>query len=74
MSISKSSKPIYTLGLNENHDASAAVACNGKIICAIATERISGVKHDSHRIKEAVEYVLDATNLRLSNISGIASS
>jgi len=74
MSISKSSKPIYTLGLNENHDASAAIACNGKIICAIATERISGVKHDSHRIKEAVEYVLYATNLRLSNISAIASS
>ena len=63
--------PIYTLGLNENHDASAAIACNGSVISAIATERITGVKHDAHKITKAVKYVVLLKNSNLFNLNDL---
>ena len=34
----------FILGINDTHDASAAIVKNGKIICAISEERVQRVK------------------------------
>ena len=53
----------YVLGLNENHDASAALVRNGRVIRAIAAERLTGQKHGSDGLDLAVNYVLDAEGI-----------
>ena len=34
----------FILGINDTHDASAALVKNGKIICAISEERVQRIK------------------------------
>jgi carbamoyltransferase len=76
MSISQSErdKPFVALGLNENHDASAAIIQDGTILAAIAEERISRRKHHAHSVVSSVEYVLEASGLTLADVDIIVSS
>lgn len=67
------SKPVYVLGINESHDASAALCRDGKIVAAIAQERVSRVKHHAHAVDLAVEYVLAAEGIRPDQLAAVVS-
>ena len=51
------------------HDSAAAVVVNGKIIAAAQEERFSRKKHDPRYPFNAVNYVLQESNLKLTQIT-----
>ena len=53
------------------HDSAAAIIVDGQIIAAAQEERFSRIKHDSSYPKNAVEFVLNYSNLRLSQVDHI---
>ncbi len=53
------------------HDSAACILINGKIIAAAQEERFTRIKHDSNYPHNAVEFVLNYTNLKLSEINQI---
>ena len=53
------------------HDSAAAIVVDGKIIAAAQEERFSRKKHDSRYPFNAVNYVLEASNLKLNKIDYI---
>ena len=53
------------------HDSAAAVLDNGEIIAAAQEERFSRIKHDPSYPFNAIEYVLNASKLKLSQIDHI---
>ena len=53
------------------HDSAAATVVDGKIIAAAQEERFSRKKHDSRYPFNAVNYVLEASNLKLNKIDYI---
>ena len=53
------------------HDSAAATVVDGKIIAAAQEERFSRKKHDSRYPFNAVNYVLEASNLKLNEIDYI---
>ena len=53
------------------HDSAAAIVVDGKIIAAAQEERFSRKKHDSRYPFNAVNYVLEASNLKLNEIDYI---
>ena len=53
------------------HDSAACIILNGKIIAAAQEERFTRKKHDSRYPKNAVEFVLNYANLKLSNVDHI---
>ena len=53
------------------HDSAAATVVDGKIIAAAQEERFSRKKHDSRYPFNAVNYVLEASNLKLNKINYI---
>ena len=53
------------------HDSAAATVVDGKIIAAVQEERFSRKKHDSRYPFNAVNYVLEASNLKLNKIDYI---
>ncbi len=53
------------------HDSAACIIFNGKIIAAAQEERFTRKKHDSGYPKNAVEFVLNYANLKLSNVDHI---
>jgi len=53
------------------HDSAACIILNGKIIAAAQEERFTRKKHDSGYPKNAVEFVLNYANLKLSNVDHI---
>ena len=53
------------------HDSAACLIINGKIIAAAQEERFTRIKHDSNYPKNAVNFVLNKCNLRLSDIDHI---
>ena len=53
------------------HDSAAALIIDGEIISAVQEERFSRKKHDSRYPFNAVEFVLNHSNLKLSQIDYI---
>jgi len=62
------------LGLNFGHDGSVCLVKNGKIECAIATERITRNKKQEAFTDEVIDYVLTSTNTKLEDIDCIATN
>jgi len=53
------------------HDSAACILENGKIKAAAQEERFTRIKHDSSYPKNAINFVLDFTNLKLSDVNQI---
>ena len=53
------------------HDSAACLLQDGKIIAAAQEERFTRKKHDSSYPKNAVQFVLDYVNLKLSDVDQI---
>ena len=53
------------------HDSAACILKDGKIIAAAQEERFSRKKHDSNYPKNAIEFVLKYSNLKLSEVNQI---
>ncbi len=53
------------------HDSAACILKDGKIIAAAQEERFSRKKHDSSYPKNAIEFVLKYSNLKLSEVNQI---
>ena len=59
----------YILGLScYYHDSAAALIKNGEIIAAVQEERFTRKKHDSSYPFNAVEFVLNYSNLKLNEV------
>lgn len=63
------SKPVYVLGTGLSHDGSACLLKDGRIHLAIEKERITRKKHDGGNDRQAIEYLLAAEQIKLSDIS-----
>ncbi len=65
--------PEYILGLSAfYHDSAAALLRDGEIVAAAQEERFTRKKHDPGFPGHAIEYVLDAGNIHLDDLRGIA--
>ncbi|MDA9723420.1 carbamoyltransferase [Candidatus Pelagibacter sp.] len=53
------------------HDSAACIMINGKIIAAAQEERFTRIKHDSNYPHNAIEFVLNYANLKLSEVDQI---
>ena len=53
------------------HDSAAALVIDGKIISAAQEERFSGKKHDARYPYNAIQFVLNHSNLKLNEIDHI---
>ena len=53
------------------HDSAATIVLDGKIVAAAQEERFTRIKHDSSFPKNAVEFVLKFSNLKLSDVDHI---
>ena len=53
------------------HDSAASILIDGEIIAAAQEERFTRKKHDSHYPHNAIEFVLDYTKLKLSDVDQI---
>ena len=53
------------------HDSAASIIIDGKIIAAAQEERFSRIKHDSNFPKNAIEFVLKYSKLKLSEVNYI---
>ena len=53
------------------HDSAATILVNGKIIAAAQEERFTRKKHDSSYPFNAVNFVLNYTNLKLNDVDQI---
>ena len=53
------------------HDSAAALICDGKIISAAQEERLTRKKHDPSYPFNAIEFVLNYSNIKLSDIDKI---
>lgn len=62
------------LGLNFGHDGSVCVVKDGKLECAIATERITRNKKQSGFVDEVIDYILKSLNITLSDIDFVATN
>ncbi len=62
----------YILGISAfYHDSAACILKDGKIIAAAQEERFTRKKHDSSYPYNAIEFVLNFTNLKLSEVNQI---
>ena len=53
------------------HDSAAALLVNGKIFAAAQEERFTRIKHDSNYPFNAVNFVLEKANIKLSDVDKI---
>ena len=53
------------------HDSAASLIIDGEVIAAAQEERFSRIKHDPNYPKNAINYVLSESNLKLSDIDHI---
>jgi len=62
----------YILGISAfYHDSAATLIDNGKIIAAAQEERFTRIKHDSNYPYNAIKFVLNFSNLKLSDVDSI---
>ena len=60
---------IYILGINAyDHDVSACLLKNGKIVVAISKERITRIKHDMGFYQEPIDYCLDVAGIDFDRV------
>lgn len=59
------------LGMNFSHDGAVSIVKDGKLICAIGTERLTRVKKDYGVSQEAIQYVLDEAGVTLDQVDAI---
>ena len=60
---------MIVLGLNRaNHDASACLLRDGRLVSFINVERLTRRKHDHHRLWEAIRYCLDVAGVRVTDV------
>jgi len=64
-----SAKPIYVLGTGLSHDGSACLLKDGKICVAIEKERVTRIKHDGGNDTAAIQYLLDAENIKFVDLA-----
>jgi len=50
------------------HDSAAALVINGKVICAIEEEKLSGEKHDSSFPFKAIQWCLEYTKITIDEV------
>jgi carbamoyltransferase len=62
------------LGLNFGHDGSVCLVKNGKLISAIASERITRKKKDVSFNDEVIDYVLEASSTSLNDVDCVATN
>ena len=62
----------FILGINDTHDASAAIVKNGKIICAISEERVQRVKSAGGFPQGAIDECLKFAGIKMKDIDYIA--
>jgi len=61
---------LHILGINAyDHDVSACLLRNGKIVAAISKERLTRYKHDTGFYGEVVDYCLDAAGIKLDYVA-----
>jgi carbamoyltransferase len=60
------------LGINDSHDAAAALAVNGKVVCALSEERVQRIKSTGGLPLGAIEACLDYAGLTKSDIDYVA--
>jgi carbamoyltransferase len=53
------------------HDSAATIIIDGKIIAAAQEERFTRIKHDSNYPFNAIEFVLNYSNLKLSDVDQV---
>lgn len=62
------------LGINFGHDGAAAVVLNGKLVSAVATERITRRKKEHGVTEQTINYVLSEAGITLEEIQVVAFS
>lgn len=65
-------KDIHVLGIDDGHDASAAIVKNGKVIAAIAEERMRNIKHYGGVPEMAIKEVMRLAQIDPQDIDLIA--
>ena len=53
------------------HDSAATLLIDGEIVSAVQEERFTRKKHDSNFPKESIKFILQESNLKLSDIDHI---
>ncbi len=62
-------KKRYVLGVHiANHDSAVCLFEENRLICAISRERLTRIKHQGGNPIECIEYVLEATNIKKSDV------
>ncbi len=67
-------KARVALGRVLSHDNSACIVVDGELITAIATERLTGHKHDHSHNDLAIRYCLDAAGLTIDDVDVIVQN
>lgn len=62
------------LGLNYAHDGSACIVKDGKLLCAISSERVTRIKKFSGITSDVINYLFDETGFGINDIDAIALS
>jgi carbamoyltransferase len=64
---------MLTLGINysQMHDSSACIVRDGELLCAVAEERISRVKHDASFPKLAIQACLEFAHVRAEQLNEV---
>lgn len=67
-------KDVLVLGINDGHDASAAIIKNGSVLAAIAEERLRNIKHFGGVPSKSLRAVFKVANIQPEEIDVIAVS
>lgn len=62
------------LGINNMHDASAAIVIDGKVVAAAEEERFKRIKHIKGFPKEAIQFCLDYAGINIRDVDVICAS
>ena len=54
-----------------SHDSAAALVCDGRLVAAVAEERLTRVKHQGGVPRRAVQYCLEAAGITLDDVDHI---
>ena len=65
---------MIVLGINDGHNASAALIINGKLTCAIAEERLSRKKNHFGYPEQSIKCILDYSGVTINDVNKIALS
>src|SRR5437016_5242144 len=65
---------MLVLGINEDHNGSAALLQDGKVIACASEERFTGWKNDIGYPREAIDWMLDFANVRAADLNRIVYS